>query len=233
MSFDYKEYPKKLNLGCGLDKKEGFVNVDLNDFHSPDLVCDVSWLKPLPDCYYDYILANDILEHIPRNKCENTLMEWNRALEMKGRLDMQVPNVLGLFDLLSHPEHQNVDKQNQLLRNLYGSQNYNGDFHFNGFTELTLREHLSQAGFSVIKIDLLDGWLFHVLAEKVEHKACDAMYYEEQDADFVTSAFLTVLQRDADDGGHGFYMDLLSTGICREAIVSALKDSEEYLALQD
>jgi hypothetical protein len=34
-------YPKKLNLGCGFDIKEGW----LNDCHSPDLISNVTDLN--------------------------------------------------------------------------------------------------------------------------------------------------------------------------------------------
>jgi hypothetical protein len=33
--------PRKLNLGCGWDKRDGYLNVDLHGSHDPDLVADV------------------------------------------------------------------------------------------------------------------------------------------------------------------------------------------------
>ena len=31
--FDPAAWPRKLNLGCGFDRRQGYVNVDLHDFH--------------------------------------------------------------------------------------------------------------------------------------------------------------------------------------------------------
>ncbi|PIE43452.1 MAG: hypothetical protein CSA50_04890 [Gammaproteobacteria bacterium] len=232
MEFDFTAYPKKLNLGAGLDRKEGFVNVDLNDCHAPDLVCDVSVLKPLPDDYYDYILAQDILEHLPKSKCQNTLIEWNRVLCIGGKLEIQVPDIIGIFKLFQKPENRPIENQERLLGNLFGTQNYVGDFHYIGFTEELLVHYLSEAGFQVESICVKDEWLFHVIAKKIMSKRCDLMYYQESDEDFIKTAFATVLQRDADPGGLEFYRSILKSGIPRESVVNALKASDEFRQIQ-
>jgi hypothetical protein len=72
--FDYRKYPNNLNLGCGFDKRPGYTNVDMNSFHSPDLVCDVLDLSVLPKNYYVEIVAQDILEHLPRNLTKSALV---------------------------------------------------------------------------------------------------------------------------------------------------------------
>src|SRR4051794_7895478 len=69
-------FPRRLNLGCGFDIREGYLNVDVNDFHKPDLVCDITNLRDLPANYFDEVLAQDVLEHIPRLKTQDTLAEW-------------------------------------------------------------------------------------------------------------------------------------------------------------
>ena len=63
----FRQY-KKVNLGCGFDKRKEYLNVDLNDFHSPDLVADVTKLEMLPENHFEEVLAIDILEHIERTK---------------------------------------------------------------------------------------------------------------------------------------------------------------------
>lgn len=40
-SLNYTAFPRKLNLGCGFDHLQVYVNVDLNDFHNPNLVADI------------------------------------------------------------------------------------------------------------------------------------------------------------------------------------------------
>lgn len=230
--FKFEAYPKKLNLGCGLNKKEGYVNVDLNDFHKPDLLCDVSMLTSLPDEYYQYILAEDILEHIPKNRCENTLLEWNRILTIDGILEIRVPDVMGIFNLLQEPGRQTLEEQNCLLNNLFGTQNYDGDFHYNGFTEIVIRHLLKSTGFNIISLEVLHEWLFHIMAHKVENKRCHHMYYLKSDEEFLKEAFIEILERDIDSEGMNFYMNRLKLGTLRESVVNALKGSDEYLKLQ-
>ena len=35
----------KLNICCGLNKKDGFINIDINKKVRPDVVCDVNHKK--------------------------------------------------------------------------------------------------------------------------------------------------------------------------------------------
>lgn len=56
---------KKLNLGSGLQKLEGYHNVDISDAVEPDEVVDLN-VTPWPwkDNEFDHIVAKDILEHL-------------------------------------------------------------------------------------------------------------------------------------------------------------------------
>ena len=48
---------KKLNLGCGWDKKEGYDNFDEDDF-------DLNVFPyPIKDNTYDFILFKNVIEH--------------------------------------------------------------------------------------------------------------------------------------------------------------------------
>ena len=67
----------KYNLGCGHDIRNGWVNIDLHERHHPDIVADVTNLSVIEDETGSYVLAQDILEHIHRDRCVSTLQEWN------------------------------------------------------------------------------------------------------------------------------------------------------------
>jgi predicted SAM-dependent methyltransferase len=62
----------KLNLGCGFDIRAGYVNIDANDEHHPDLVSDVANLSALADGVAIEALAQDVLEHLPRETLHNS-----------------------------------------------------------------------------------------------------------------------------------------------------------------
>jgi predicted SAM-dependent methyltransferase len=227
--FDYKKFPKKINIGCGFDIKNDFLNVDLHERHGPDLVADCTDLSILPSSYYEHILANDVLEHIPRLKTRSTLREWNRLLRIDGILELQVPNVMGLLELLKRDENQNMAQHEKLLQCLYGTQAYNGDFHFIGFTEITLNGVLSETGFTLRENRIRDEWLFQAKAIKVENSKIDKLLIINGNEDFLDSMYMDLLDREPDEEGFSYYIDLLSKGFSREAIIETIKASDEYL----
>jgi hypothetical protein len=54
-----------------------------------------------------------------------------------------------------------------LVQCLFGTQAYDGDWHFTAFTQKLLTYYLEIASFAKIEFKLVDGWLFDVTAEKV------------------------------------------------------------------
>lgn len=56
---------KRINLGCGMQKIEGFVNVDINPIYEPDVVVDLNKFPwPFADNEFDHVVAKDIIEHL-------------------------------------------------------------------------------------------------------------------------------------------------------------------------
>lgn len=221
---------KKLNLGCGNDYREGYVNVDMNTSHRVDLVSDVTWLKTIADGSCAEVLAQDVLEHIPRARGATALKEWNRVLERGGKLRLRVPSLIHLLGLLKDENRQSVQEQKQLIQCLYGTQGYEGDFHFNGYTEVTLRQELLTAGFELTQLKIVDEWLFDAEAHKVQHRAPDAVLHIAADEDFIASLFKTLLGRAPDPDGLAYYLAVLKNGITREAVQESIASSEEALS---
>ena len=89
----------KLNLACGEDYREGYVNIDVRTDCSVDLRCSVESL-PYAAETVDEIVAQDILEHFPRSKTFDLLAEWRRVLRVRGQLNLRVPNMAALSALL-------------------------------------------------------------------------------------------------------------------------------------
>jgi len=89
---DYRSSsPKlKLNLGCGTKIKEGFVNLDKLKIKGVDIGHDLEKIPyPFRDGEVDYILAENILEHL--NNYEGCINELKRILKPLGTLDILVP----------------------------------------------------------------------------------------------------------------------------------------------
>lgn len=56
---------KILDLGCGVDKTEGAVGVDINLASSADIIHDLNTFPyPMPDNEFDLVICNDVMEHV-------------------------------------------------------------------------------------------------------------------------------------------------------------------------
>ena len=79
----------RLNLGCGHDYREGFINVDSSGTRC-DVHCDlVGDNLPFEDKSVDYILASHLLEHLP--DFGKIMNECHRVLKQGGIFDIIVP----------------------------------------------------------------------------------------------------------------------------------------------
>ena len=81
----------KLNLGSGKDYRGGWLNVDVNKVWNPDLVADLShYIHPsLNRDSFEYIVANDVLEHVRDLGPLMTNLLW--LLKDGGVLEASVP----------------------------------------------------------------------------------------------------------------------------------------------
>jgi predicted SAM-dependent methyltransferase len=235
LDFDPARAPRRLNLGCGCDHRPGFVNVDLHAAHEPDLVADIRNLSFLPARHYDELVAQDVLEHLPRTQTRPVLEHWNRLLRDGGLLRLRVPNVVALADLLKTEEYREPAKQLEVIHFLFGTQAYHGDFHFTSFTDVLVKYYLEQSGFRVREIEVFDYWLYDVLAEKERHVEGAPIFdpgaprETGDDAEFVRNCYRGILQREPDAGGFETFVEALGRGAAsREGVIQAMLDSEEY-----
>lgn len=81
---------KKLNLGCGIDIKEGWINLDSIAIPGVDVLHDIEKLPlPFEKETFDEILAQDVLEHIDYIP---VLKDLHRILKKGGVLRIRVPH---------------------------------------------------------------------------------------------------------------------------------------------
>lgn len=164
------EQSLKLNLGCGKDIREGYVNVDIHN-NDPSIVYED--LSHLPwkwgDESVDEILMLDFLEHFPYSKTVSILEEVHRILKMGGFVDIQVPDFSELSRAIMRESGINCNKcgkqlqdltcercgqkmshvSKDAIKRLFGGQDYLGNWHFTTFTKDILKEMLNEIGFTV------------------------------------------------------------------------------------
>lgn len=86
-----RQMTKKLNIGCGWYKKDGFINIDKSSEVSPDKVVDIEKGLPFGNDYFDYIYSSHVLEHISPNKFRFVLEEIARVIKDGGILELDLP----------------------------------------------------------------------------------------------------------------------------------------------
>jgi len=93
----------KLNLGCGRDKRKGYINCDLNKSVNPDKIVDLEKKLPFKDNSVEEIIASHVLEHI--NNFTRLMHEFNRICKNGAIIKINVPfySSQGAFQ---HPEHK-------------------------------------------------------------------------------------------------------------------------------
>src|SRR3990167_6363738 len=85
--------PHGLNLGCGSDIRDGYINVDARTLPGVNLVYDLMNLPwPFDDGSCDEVLMLDFFEHIPHAKNGAVLDEVWRVLRPGGTVTIQVPD---------------------------------------------------------------------------------------------------------------------------------------------
>jgi len=93
---------KKLNMGCGIDYKEGFVNLDFHSHVKIDVQHNLNQFPyPFNENEFDYILASHVLEHL--DKPFDVMTELHRLLKKGGTLHVKVPHFSRGF---THSEHK-------------------------------------------------------------------------------------------------------------------------------
>lgn len=80
----------RVNVGCGYDHRDGFLNVDIDPACSPDQIEDVTMLS-FPNESIDFIRCIEVLEHV--SSPQRALEEMYRVLTNTGFAFISVPNV--------------------------------------------------------------------------------------------------------------------------------------------
>mgnify|MGYP001610114600 FL=1 len=136
-----KKKIKRLNLGCGRDYKNGWINLDYNKDYKIDVIHNLNKFPyPFKDSEFDFIYCSHVLEHV--DDFFETLKEIDRILKSGGILKIKVPhfsNGNGYNDL-THKRFFGWFTFNQIIQGYYNQKfefkilkkrfNFLGENHF-------------------------------------------------------------------------------------------------------
>lgn len=93
----------KLDIGCGTNKKEGYVGIDKCKIRGVDIIVNLEYSNlPFKDNTIDNIRAYDFLEHIENT--EEVMCEIYRVLKPNSSVTIEVP--FFRFPLCHQPLHK-------------------------------------------------------------------------------------------------------------------------------
>ena len=147
----------KLNICCGDDVREGYINIDVRKTKPNVLVIDLEkdLLRAFPNNSADEIIARDCIEHISWRKVEDLLRDIYRVLKCDGRVYIQVPDLEAIAKkVILNPDFCYADLcgWKAISYWIYGGQDYEHNYHKAGFTIATLRRLLETIGFEIFEI---------------------------------------------------------------------------------
>ncbi|MBR8175127.1 class I SAM-dependent methyltransferase [Burkholderia ambifaria] len=138
----------KVNLGCGHIAMPEYVNVDAREVPGVDVVADVGGL-PFDKGSVDEVFSSHLIEHFPQEELRRRLLpHWRSMLKPGGRLRAIVPDGEAMLQGVAAGSYSFDDFREVL----FGSQDYNGDFHFNLLTPESLTKLVEEAGFGQVEV---------------------------------------------------------------------------------
>jgi len=150
----------KLNLGCGFDKRKGYVNIDRRKECNPDMLIDLEkeGLKRFQDNSVEEIIMRDFLEHLSWRKIRWFLKEVYRVLKPNGLVHIQAPNFEAIVQKgINRSEDWKrwglSSDWEKLSYWIMGSQEYPENTHKTIFTISGLKKLLERIGFKVERIE--------------------------------------------------------------------------------
>lgn len=132
----------RLNLGCGKDILDNYINGDLFDRHA-QILFDARKL-PFKDDSVGEVLASHLIEHFDFREAFVALEEWKRVLKPGGRLIVETPDFLSSCQAFITADEQ---ERVRLYGHFFAMPWIEGQTHKFLYTETQLGWTLRQFGF--------------------------------------------------------------------------------------
>lgn len=142
----------KLNLGCGEDIRKGYVNIDIQKLDGVNKVKSAEDLSDYADDSVDFVVAQHLLEYLPRKTMLKALTEWRRVLRPECALEIRVTDLAQLTKALYlNTISKEMGLHHEMVLSLiYGRQDSDYDIRHNGFTAEFLQGVLTGLGMRVV-----------------------------------------------------------------------------------
>ena len=141
----------KLNVGAGEDCLGEYINIDIRNLEEIDIISDLSKCNlPFLPKSVDEIKAIDVIEHFSHKTSIKVLKYLISLLKKGGLIFIQCPDVLKLYEILK-------DNPRELIRRLYGDQDYPENTHKTGFTLLILEYLFVELGLEIVDKNYING----------------------------------------------------------------------------
>lgn len=127
-----------VNLGCGWDKINGFVNVDISSKVNPDVVADLNKKLPFKSGSVDFIICKHTIEHL--NDPIAFIEECWRILKPGARIEVIAPH------------YSRLESLGELQHKRAGLSVFS--FHYCTHSP-TSRNYYSKSSFSIEKVSLV------------------------------------------------------------------------------
>lgn len=126
------------DLGAGQDSPYFGINATVVRFDGrpevrPDVRCDLAHIDERYFGQFDVVHTRHVLEHFPRNMTLDLVGHWCKLAKDGGKLIVRVPNIEHALKTIATAPDGHPDKK-YAWDQIYGGQQYDGDFHFQGFT---------------------------------------------------------------------------------------------------
>ncbi len=151
---------KRLHLGCGNVRLDGYLNIDLVSTPATDLIANIVSLPMIADDSIEEVRLDAVLEHLYRFERRAALLEWHRVLKRGGLLKISwIPD----FEVYAeHYLNQGVGAfgRPMIFDELRGYTHGNAmrgnapeQLHKDIFTKDSVRREIEEAGFEAVSVE--------------------------------------------------------------------------------
>lgn len=147
-----ENFSRKLHLGCGGVRADGWCNVDIYATSAVDVLDDIRTLRKFPNNYADRIYSCHVLEHFSHEECLEVLKRWFDVLRPGGEIRTSVPDLDRIVKIYcTNWEHFQTDGNSPWIGLIYGGQWNQYDFHKTGYNYCWMKHIKSKIGFENIE----------------------------------------------------------------------------------